>query len=229
MILLFGYEKGGTGKSTLATNMAAQAAANGKRVLLADADPQGSAYSWNAERADNPRAKNFKNITSITSVKLEGKIHQQLRSMSKDYDDVIVDTGGRDSEELRSAMGVAHKLIIPTRPNAADAVSLVKMARMCHMAQDFNPDLHAFLVFNQVLATAKNKQSPRVEKFVALLEMEGYSELFSVFNVYDRCVHSRQVFDDAYGAGLGVKEFTPQNADANVEIDRLYKYIFDEG
>lgn len=54
MIITVGMEKGGDGKSTVATNLAAMMAIAGHDVLLLDSDPQGSSYLWNSIRNENP-------------------------------------------------------------------------------------------------------------------------------------------------------------------------------
>ncbi|MFL1887601.1 AAA family ATPase, partial [Klebsiella pneumoniae] len=50
MIISVLNQKGGVGKTTLSVNIAARLAADGARVLLLDADPQGSALDWAAAR-----------------------------------------------------------------------------------------------------------------------------------------------------------------------------------
>ena len=57
MILGILNQKGGCGKSTLAVNMAAVYAQQRLRVLLVDADPQGSAMAWSAARVPSGRAR----------------------------------------------------------------------------------------------------------------------------------------------------------------------------
>ena len=57
MIILIGGEKGGTGKTTLATNLAAMRALAGHDVLLVDTDRQGSAAAWALKRGESETKK----------------------------------------------------------------------------------------------------------------------------------------------------------------------------
>ena len=70
MILLIGGEKGGTGKTTVATNLAALRAAAGHDVLLVDTDRQGSAAAWCQLRAEHPQ------LPQVACVQLFGKTVQ---------------------------------------------------------------------------------------------------------------------------------------------------------
>jgi len=53
--VLVASSKGGAGKTTLASHLAAQFALDGKRTVLVDADPQGSSTRWCQRRADGSR------------------------------------------------------------------------------------------------------------------------------------------------------------------------------
>ncbi len=103
MILLLGGEKGGTGKSTMATNLAAAHLINGKDVILVDADKQASSSDWAALRDENEITPRVPCVQ-----KLGKKLHVEIQDLEKRYETVIVDYGGRDSIEMRSAMLVAH-------------------------------------------------------------------------------------------------------------------------
>lgn len=89
-IILIGGEKGGTGKTTLAVNMAATRAKAGYDVLVVDTDPQASASYWTAARDESgiePR---------IASAQKFGKtLASELKDLSKRYEKTIVDAGGR--------------------------------------------------------------------------------------------------------------------------------------
>ena len=93
-------EKGGTGKTTLATNLAGMRSRN-RRVLLIDADRQGSSHFWAQRRA------------SVSLFKLDSEtLHEESfarrqRNLASRYDDVIIDTGAGDNIEQETALAAA--------------------------------------------------------------------------------------------------------------------------
>ncbi len=101
MIVLIGGEKGGSGKSCLAQNLAVYLQTASRDVLLLDTDPQGTTTDWAQEREDND------GLVSLASVQASGNVRQTLLDLAKRYEDVVIDAGGQDSEALRSAMTVA--------------------------------------------------------------------------------------------------------------------------
>ena len=76
MIILVGGEKGGSGKSCLAQNLAVYLQANNRDILLLDADPQGTTTDWIKERDENSK------VESIPSVQAAGNIRQILLDLS---------------------------------------------------------------------------------------------------------------------------------------------------
>lgn len=145
MILLLGGEKGGTGKTTLAVNLAVARAGMGagRDVLLVDADRQGSATYWSAVRAQEgiqPR---------ITCVALYGEgLADQVRAMAGKFDDVVIDTHGADSAELRQSMLVAHRLVTPVRVGQFDGFTMDHMDRLVGASRHLNPHLDAVTLVN---------------------------------------------------------------------------------
>ncbi len=81
MIILVGGEKGGSGKSCLAQNLAVYLQYKNRDILLLDADPQGTTTDWVKERDENSVLKN------IPSVQAAGNIRQVLDDLSKRYQD----------------------------------------------------------------------------------------------------------------------------------------------
>lgn len=137
MILLVGYEKGGTGKSTLAKNLAVYLQQKGRDLIAVDTDPQQTLYRWSESRNDNPAAQ------SIPCVKLTGsKILPDLKSLAAKYQDVVIDAGGVDSPALRAALAVATHLLVPMQPNMGDIEILDHMTDLIEQAKIYNPDLY---------------------------------------------------------------------------------------
>ena len=115
MIIVVGGIKGGSGKTTLATNLTVMRAAEGRKVLLIDADEQRSASDWLAQRESQSLASNW------TTIQLAGKmVYSQVEKLAKDYDDIIIDSGGRDTTSQRSALTIAHLFLIPFKPRSLD-------------------------------------------------------------------------------------------------------------
>lgn len=112
MIIAVVNQKGGAGKTTIALNLAAAFAAEGKRVLLIDADPQQTAQDWAAIRQSPPP---FQVVGLAKPV-----LHRDLPKMAGDYDYVVIDGAPRNYEVARSAIAAADLVLIPVQPSGAD-------------------------------------------------------------------------------------------------------------
>lgn len=97
MMILVGGEKGGSGKSCLAQNLAVYFARDKDAiVLMVDCDPQRTTSDWIQARNTNPT------LPAINCIQLYGKIRNDLLSLNQHYDYVIVDCGGQDNLALRA-------------------------------------------------------------------------------------------------------------------------------
>jgi chromosome partitioning protein len=141
VIVLFGGEKGGTGKSTLAINLAVWLVRHGRDVLLVDTDQQRTASHW----VDRRNALN--GLGTVHCAERRGNVFHALRDLAKRYDEVIVDAGGRDSEELRTAMVGAHHLYMPLKASQPDLETSLHMDELVKLARGMNQDLqdHAII------------------------------------------------------------------------------------
>ena len=213
MILLFGAEKGGTGKTTLAVNLASLRAARGREVLLLDADPQKSMSYWAATREEE------KSHHSMTCVQKTGDLRASVRNLESKFDDLIIDTGGRDSEELRSSLLVSHMLLIPIKPSQYDLWSLAKMFVLVDDARTFNPDLTALAVINLASPHPGVCEVEEAREFIA-----EQKRLF----VGDSVVRDRIAFRRSTRMGLAVNEMKAADSKAISEIEFLYQEVFHE-
>jgi len=122
-IYLVGSEKGGVGKTSLSFNLAVLRLKAGYPVLLVDADKQASSAMWSSLRTEAGYEP------TLICVQKTGKIGIDLLQLKDNYE-IIVDAGGADSGELRQAIAVADRWIIPVRPGQLDLFSMAKMAQL---------------------------------------------------------------------------------------------------
>ena len=214
MIVLVGIEKGGTGKSTLASNLAVMRAKAGKEVLLVDSDKQLTASYFSAQRDQNglePR---------IVCIQKRGAgIFRDLIDLASKYEDVIIDAGGQDSTELRSSLGVANVLCMPFQPAQPDIWTLETMNGLVEKAKALNPDLRIEVVINRASTNRKNPEIREATECIADYEYLPYSGLV---------VHDRRSFRKAMMMGMSVVELTSDDKDAKAisEITALYNKIY---
>jgi chromosome partitioning protein len=145
MIVTCGGEKGGVGKTTLAVHLAYLLAREGKSVLLVDADPQMSASAFIAARE---AAKLQPRIMCIQ--KTSRAVAATLQDLANHFENVVVDTGGRDTVELRGAMLVSHQLVVPINPTAYAWWTLEKLDNLLGEVRLQNPALRTRVLLNQV-------------------------------------------------------------------------------
>lgn len=221
-IILVGGEKGGTSKTTTAVNLAALCALAGKDVLLVDTDRQESASTWAATRAMTRAEQDLP--PDMTCVAKTGKVGYDLEQLSHKYDVVIVDSGGRDSIELRQAMAVCDFMLILTRPSQFDTWSLDKMAMLL---KDVEERVGAKIPAKVLLAAAStNPAVKEAEELRALLASDYADDFGTMFaNTTDRIAYRR-----AARNGMSVMELprNQQDQTAMEEVQRLYKEVFDE-
>lgn len=115
-------QKGGAGKTTIATHLARAIQLDGQDVLLVDSDPQGSARDWAAVREDQP----------VTVVGIDRPtIERDLKNLAK-KDVVVIDGAPQAADLAVSAIKAADFVLIPVQPSpydiwaTADLVELVK-------------------------------------------------------------------------------------------------------
>jgi chromosome partitioning protein len=142
MIIAVLGEKGGTGKTTLATNLAGMRAAANRDVLIIDADRQGSASYWTEKRDDL-----HSSLPTVHCVQKFGNgLLRTVRDMARRYDDIVLDIGAGDSREGESALQVADCAIIPVQPAGLDVWTLGLIDDRVQEASTINKKLAAFVV-----------------------------------------------------------------------------------
>jgi len=212
MIILIGGEKGGTGKTTIATNLAAMRALEGRDVLLIDTDPQGSANYWAQSRDDENKTPR------VACIQKFGKgLPKEVQDLATRYEDIIIDAGGRDSVELRSSLVVVEKAFIPIQPSQFDIWTLNQMDELVETAKAFNPDLEAKVIISRASTNPSVHESDETGKLLNDFPNLG---LVSV-SIRDRIAYRKAAKD-----GLAVIELKPKDPKAIKEMEALYKEVF---
>lgn len=211
MIITVCGEKGGTGKTTIATNLAAMRAASGRDVLLIDTDPQGSASAWALTRGE----ANI--VPRVATIQKFGKgLREEVADLSTRYEDIFIDAGGRDSVEMRVALSKSDVAVLPLQASAFDVWTLPRMAELISTVESMNERLRVLAVITRALNHASNT------------DVGDAREMLKDFPMLPQAVaviRDRIAFKRAGGMGLSVVE---QNIDekAIFEISQLYKEVF---
>jgi chromosome partitioning protein len=212
MIILVGGEKGGPGKTTVATNIAAMRTREIEDVLLVDTDRQPTSSYWCSMREDKgikPR------VASIQ--KYDKAVRTEITELKKKFSDIIIDAGGRDSPELRGALLVCDKAIFPLRPSQFDLWTLGRLNTLVEVALEINENLKAYVVINQ------SSPNPAVREAD---EMKEFLSEFGNIKLMSSVICERIVFRRAALNGMAVTEYKPEDIKANEEMNALYREIF---
>ncbi len=212
MIVVIGGIKGGSGKTTVATNLAVMLANQTRDVLLIDADDQETASDFTILRNERqPQGAGY------TSIKLTGSaVRTQTMRLAEKYQDVVIDTGGRDTTSQRAALSVADVLLVPFVPRSFDVWTIEKVSDLVTEMRTANHNLKAYVSINRADPAGRDNQEPAE----ALKETEALQFI-------DTPIITRKAFGNASAQGLAVTELKPQDPKATQEIQILFRYLFD--
>lgn len=211
MIIVVGGIKGGSGKTTVATNLAVIRSASSD-VLLIDADDQETATDFTIIRNERrPSGAGY------TSIKLTGAaVRTETLRLSHKYQDIIIDTGGRDTTSQRAALTVADCLLVPFVPRSFDVWTIERVSSLVGEMITANHDLKAYTFINRADPRGQdNDDAADVLKDTGALSF------------IDTPLGARKAFSNAAAEGLAVTEVKPQDPKATEELMILYRYIFD--
>ena len=140
MIISFLNQKGGVGKTTLSVNVAGCLARQGHRVLLIDADKQGSATTWASLREDAP--------FQVVSMARANMARDALK-LAQDYDHTIIDGPPHAEEIARSCIVASDFVALPIEPSGLSTWASDLTVRQVKEAQEFKPTLKCGFVVSR--------------------------------------------------------------------------------
>lgn len=211
MILLLAHKKGGVGKSTLAVNLAVEAAAAGRSVVLVDSDPSiATTTVWAQDRQEGGL------VPDMRAIRRRGDcLHHELQLLDDVHDLVVVDIAGKDSEELCLGFVVADVVIVPIEPTQAVLDQTEALVNTITKARKLNPDLRALAVLNRVGTHVFDRSAYEAKKFL-------YQ--FPELSLAGARIHERKAYRDCMDSGQGVSEMKDNKARAEIQL--LAKEVF---
>jgi chromosome partitioning protein len=198
--IAFVTQKGGAGKSTLASNISVAAENAGERVFVIDLDPLQSLVKWSKLRGQSDIA-----VEHIPASKLVKSLEALEK---KGVTLVVIDAPGEDSENLAAAIRAADLCVIPARPNVFDLwASEVTRAKVKEAGKEY------IFLLNQIPPA---QQSGRVEQGAKALQAMG--------GLLAPMVSARVDYQEAARHGLGVAELHPSSVAAQ-EMRELWASV----
>lgn len=217
MILTIGGRKGGVGKTTLAINLTSALTKNRREVLLFDADRQENSAEWARRRFEH------KGLSSINCVQGYDNIVPSVLDLAKRYDDIIIDTPGRDSKEFRYSLGVADMVLLPVKCSVFDLETLPYLNEILEQSRPIN---HRFVAMSVISMGTTNPLMKEIyetaDKIKNMKENGGISEINHLSTVVsDRVAFRNTLFD-----GMSIFESTDEKACGEIKglLDEILSY-----
>jgi chromosome partitioning protein len=192
MIIAVLNQKGGVGKTTIATHLAGAFAREGRSVLMIDSDPQGSALDWSQRRKE----ATYPRLFGVVGLPRE-TLHLEAPAIARSTDIVIIDGPPRVTALARSALLAADLVLIPVQPSPYDVWASMEMIELIAEARVFRPELRAAFVINRRVAgtvIGREARGALNDKRIPALTSE---------------IHQRIAFAESVAAGRLVGELEP--------------------
>lgn len=199
-------QKGGSGKTTISMQLAGSLSRRDNRVLVVDADPQGTATRWAASAEDEkpfPAA-----VVGLSAA--NAKVHREVKKFVDNYDYILIDCPpAADSPVPQSALMIADLALVPIIPSPLDMWAAVGIRQVIESVSDLNEELKSRLVVNQC-----QPNTTLAQEALEVLPEFG-------IEVCRTTIHHRQVYRQSAVFGQTVHDFGGKAQAAIDEVEAL--------
>lgn len=202
-------EKGGSGKSTVATNLATALHRAGHRVVLVDADPQGTVRDW---RDASPEGVDLPPVVGIDRANM---LQSSLKTLAGN-DVLIIDAPAKANEMAQAIVGASHVALIVIQPSGADLWASAATVRMIKSKLALGGQIDAAFLVNRA------SQFTKLSKLVAAGDWNEYG-----LDQLDTTLGNRVAFAQALTDGLSVYDLA--DGQAKAEVDFVVKELEEAG
>ena len=211
-IIAVANQKGGSGKTTVSMQLAGTIARRGNKVLVVDADPQGTATRWAASAEDErPFPASVVGLSAASA-----KVHREVKKFIDDYNYIIIDCPpAADSPVPQSALLIADLVLVPLIPSPLDMWAAVGIRQVIANVSDLNEGLKARLVLNQC-----QPNTTLTQETLEVLPEFG-------IELARAQLRQRQVYRQSAVFGQTVHDFGGKASAAIEEIENLTNEVFE--
>jgi chromosome partitioning protein len=204
-------QKGGSGKTTLAINLAAAAHLEGARALVVDMDRQASAFDWSAARREGSRLEGLAVVKADRALALP-----RFNEIARGFDYVFLDGPPRLGDITQSAAVAADVAVLPIQPGPFDFWAVAETLESLDHADSIReqlarPPIRRVFVVNRAATNTR-------------LAREAEKELRDSGGELAGVVHQRVAFPDAASRGESVLT-TAATEEAAADIRRLWSEL----
>lgn len=187
-------EKGGTGKSTVATNLATALHREGRKVVLLDCDPQGTARDWRDASPDGA------DLPPVLGVDRPQMLASSLAGVNADI--AIIDSPAKAETMAAAIVRVAHAALLVIQPSGADIWASAAAVKLVQAKRDVGGSIAAAFLVN------RTSSSTKLSKLVKAGEWHEYEEIDQL----DHTLGNRAAFAQALTDGLCVLDLNDKKA-----------------
>lgn len=193
-------EKGGTGKSTVATNLATALHRQGQRVVLLDCDPQGTARDW---RDASPEGADLPPVLGVDRPQM---LASSLNGINAEI--AIIDSPAKAESMSAAIVRVSHVALLVIQPSGADLWASGAAVKLIEAKRDMGGEINAAFLVNRTSGATK------LSKLVKSGEWNTYEGIDKL----DASIGNRAVFATAMTDGLSVLDYADAKAKEEIQV-----------